>query len=203
MPASLASGLFVMLLAFKAYSSVLSVSSTLLAMGDSVAMIHVLARPPSDSCSRRVSFESRYCVRFMLGCVHGVYKGSTMGTGQRTETACSTRGKREPYWDVGVPPRQRRDDAPERKQALVDVPRLARPLVLGAAAAHALRPGLAPRDIEQSEWWVRAVRRSQSTERERRSDEMTTHQVHQVQLPGADFLLARGRVRLLHHDLVG
>ena len=31
--------------------------------GETVAMMHVLQRPPSDSCSSRVSFESRYGTR--------------------------------------------------------------------------------------------------------------------------------------------
>jgi hypothetical protein len=57
---SFTSGLFLMLRARDAYSSVLSVSSRLSAAGDTVAMMHVLLQPPSDSFSSRVSFESRY-----------------------------------------------------------------------------------------------------------------------------------------------
>jgi hypothetical protein len=56
----LTSGMFLMFLARLAYSSVDSVSSNASEAGDTVAMIAVLARPPSDSCSRRVSFDSRY-----------------------------------------------------------------------------------------------------------------------------------------------
>ena len=41
----------------------LHVSSTASTDGDAVAMMTVLHRPPSDSCSRRVNFESRYGMR--------------------------------------------------------------------------------------------------------------------------------------------
>ena len=49
-----------------AYCSVESVSSADIADGETVAITHVLHRPPSDSCNRRVSFESRYGMRSPL-----------------------------------------------------------------------------------------------------------------------------------------
>ena len=54
----LTSGLLVMLLARCAYSSVLMVSSRLHDAGEMVAMMDVLVRPPSESCSSRVSLLS-------------------------------------------------------------------------------------------------------------------------------------------------
>ena len=58
-----ATGLFVMPCAFSTYESVDADSSTASCDGESVAMTTVLHRPPSDSCSSRVSFESRYGMR--------------------------------------------------------------------------------------------------------------------------------------------
>ena len=53
-------GLFRMFLALAAYLSVLSVSSRLASAGDMHAIMHVRELPPSESCSSRVSLESRY-----------------------------------------------------------------------------------------------------------------------------------------------
>jgi len=55
---SFTSGLFLMLLAREAYSSVTSVSSREWTDGDTVAMMHVLALPPNDSLSSLVSLLS-------------------------------------------------------------------------------------------------------------------------------------------------
>lgn len=52
-------GLFCMRLARSAYRSVLSVSSWLEAAGPMVASMTVLALPPKEFCSRRVSLLSR------------------------------------------------------------------------------------------------------------------------------------------------
>ena len=61
-----ATGLLTMPCAPCAYCSVDSVSSADIADGDTVAITHVLHRPPSDSCSSRVSLESRYGMRSPL-----------------------------------------------------------------------------------------------------------------------------------------
>ena len=58
-----ATGLLTMPCALCAYCSVDSVSSADIADGDTVAITHVLHRPPSDSCNSRVSLESRYGMR--------------------------------------------------------------------------------------------------------------------------------------------
>ena len=55
----LAVGLLTMPCADCAYWSVERVSSTDMTDGETVAMTHVLHRPPRDSWSRRVSLESR------------------------------------------------------------------------------------------------------------------------------------------------
>ena len=59
---------FLMFLALVAYLSVFSVSSKLVSTGETHATTHVFEFPPSESCRRRVSFESRYgtCVRGVL-----------------------------------------------------------------------------------------------------------------------------------------
>mmetsp|Transcript_9894 Transcript_9894/g.40048 ORF Transcript_9894/g.40048 Transcript_9894/m.40048 type:complete len:298 (-) Transcript_9894:980-1873(-) len=53
-------GLFRIFLALAAYLSVLRVSSRLASAGDMHAIMHVRELPPSESCSSRVSLESRY-----------------------------------------------------------------------------------------------------------------------------------------------
>ena len=58
-----ATGLFWRPCACCAYVSVDVDSSTASTEGERVAMMTVFERPPSDSCSRRVSFESRYGMR--------------------------------------------------------------------------------------------------------------------------------------------
>ena len=53
-------GLFLIWRARLAYLSVFSVSSRSASEGETLAIISVFELPPSESCSSRVSFESRY-----------------------------------------------------------------------------------------------------------------------------------------------
>ena len=122
-----------MRIALRAYSRVESDSSTERIEGESVAMMHVLVRPPSESCSRRVSFESLHTV--------GVTRATTWGGG-RTGTGCAGGGVGgfAPVRDVRAVLHERRYDAAKGEQGLVDLPRLARAAVRGTGAPDALRP---------------------------------------------------------------
>jgi hypothetical protein len=110
-------GLFLIFLARNAYSSVDTVSSRQLADGLMVAIRQVFVRPPSESCSRRVSLDS-------LSTAAPVRTLFVAGTVRMNVAA--------PIGDVGRVLDKLVDDATQGQQTLVDVARL-----LGARACGA------------------------------------------------------------------
>lgn len=93
---SLILGLFWMFLARLAYRSVLSVSSWLQAAGPTLAIMTVRVLPPSESCSRRVSLESRYGMCPLLPSTCAAVTGKC--TGLRLTTFVSNFV--QPRWDA-------------------------------------------------------------------------------------------------------